>query len=457
MLLDQAVSHAGHIQRYAGLHGSSDALALSQFAAKTRPLVVITETAQDAQRLLEEIPYFAPQSKVNLLPDWETLPYDSFSPHQDLVSERLATLYHITHNDCDVAIVPVTTALYRLPHPSYLAAYTFFIKQGEKLDGGTLRSQLSLAGYTHVTQVVAPGEYSVRGGLIDLFPMGSALPYRIDLLDEEIESIRTFDVDSQRSVYPVNEIRLLPAREFPLDKDSQERFRRNFREHFEGDPSKSSLYKDVSQGLAPAGIEYYLPLFFDETATLFDYLPQQAVLCLHRDVVRSMENFWRDTQSRYELLRGDRNRPLLPPQVIFLTMDRFFAGCKAFPRIEIAAGENTGAVQCATASLPPVAVDRRAQNPLSSFSTFVQDFDGRVLLLAESQGRREIMNEYVNEYGLTPIPCESFKAFKHDSKRFMLCASPLHNGFILEDDRIAIVTESELYAAQARRRPPAPP
>ncbi len=452
MLLDQAAPLPGQIQRYAGLHGSSDALALSQFAVKTKPLIIITETAQDAQRLLEEIPYFAPQLKVNLLPDWETLPYDSFSPHQDLVSERLATLYHITHNDCDVAIIPVTTALYRLPPVQYLAAYTFFLKQGKKLDRDTLRSQLTLAGYTHVTQVVSPGEYSVRGGLIDLFPMGSTLPYRIDLLDDEIESIRTFDVDNQRSIYPVKEIRLLPAREFPLDKDGQERFRRNFRERFEGDPSKSRLYKDVSQGLAPAGIEYYLPLFFDETATLFDYLPQRAVLCLHRDVMRSMENFWRDTQSRYELLRGDRNRPLLPPQDLFLSVDRFFAGCKAFPRIEIAAGENNGVVQCATASLPSVAVDRRAENPLAGLSAFLQSFDGRVLLLAESLGRREIVHEYLNEYGLKAALCESFEAFKRSSGRFMLCASPLQNGFILKDEHVAIITENELYAAQVRRR-----
>ncbi len=452
MLLDQAVPLPGQIQRYAGLHGSGDALALSQFAVKTKPLVIITETAQDAQRLLEEIPYFAPQLKVNLLPDWETLPYDSFSPHQDLVSERLATLYHITHNDCDVAIIPVTTALYRLPLPSYLAAYTFFLKQAEKLDRDTLRGQLTLAGYTHVTQVVSPGEYSVRGGLIDLFPMGSALPYRIDLLHDEIESIRTFDVDTQRSVYPVNEIRLLPAREFPLDKDGQERFRRNFRERFEGDPSKSRLYKDVSQGLAPAGIEYYLPLFFDDTATLFDYLPQRAVLCLHRDVTASMENFWRDTQSRYELLRGDRDRPLLPPQELFLCVDRFFAGCKAFPRIEIAAGENTDAAQCATAPLPSVAVDRRDENPLSKFAQFVNTFSGRILLLAESLGRREIVHEYLNEYGLKPVLCESFEAFRQSSERFMLCASPLQNGFILKDEFVAIVTESELYAAQVRRR-----
>ncbi len=452
MLFDQAPPLPGQKVRYAGLHGSSDALFLSEIAQKTSPLVLISETAQDAQRLLEEIPYFAPKFKVNLLPDWETLPYDSFSPHQDLVSERLATLHHISHNDCDVVLVPVTTALLRLPPPSYLAAYTFFLKQGEKLLGETLRSQLTLAGYTHVSQVLSPGEYCVRGGLIDLFPMGSPVPYRIDLLDDEIESIRTFDVDTQRSIYSVQEIRLLPAREFPMDEKGQERFRAKFRERFEGDPSKSRLYKDVSQGLAPAGIEYYLPLFFEETATLFDYLPQAATLCLHKDITHAVENFWRDTQSRYELLRGDRSHPLLAPTELFLSLDGFFAGCKALPRVEINASNKVETVPCTTALLPDIAVDRLADNPLAKLSAFLQSFNGRVLLLAESLGRREIINEYLHEYGTKPVLCENFEAFNLSRERFMLCAAPLQTGFIHQDQNIAFITENDLYAAQVRRR-----
>jgi len=233
---------------------------------------------------------------VRLLPDWETLPYDNFSPHHDLVSERLATLYAVSRGECEVLLVPATTAVYRLTPPSYLAAYTFFLKKGEKLDAEQFRSQLTLAGYTHVTQVVSPGEYSIRGGLVDLFPMGSALPYRIDLFDEEIETLRTFDADTQRSLYPVPEIRLLPAREFPLDDGGRTRFRQRFREVFEGDPAKSGIYKDVSNGVPSAGIEYWLPLFFEETATLFDYLPKDAVLCQHRDVALALQDFWRDTQ-----------------------------------------------------------------------------------------------------------------------------------------------------------------
>ncbi|MGB4922674.1 MAG: transcription-repair coupling factor, partial [Candidatus Nitrotoga sp.] len=303
--------------RYTHLYGSSDALALAQYAKLHIPLVVIAASALEAQRLVEEIPFFSPELRVHLLPDWETLPYDHFSPHQDLISERLATLHHIRSQSCDVIVVPITTALYPLSPVEYLAAFTFFLKCGEKLDIAKLREQMTLAGYTHVQQVLTPGEYCVRGGLIDLFPMGSSVPYRIDLFDDEIDTIATFDVDTQRTIYPVREIRLLPAREFPLDEAGQARFRQNFRDRFEGDPSKASVYKGVSRGIAPAGIEYYLPLFFERTATLFDYLPAHATLCMHHNVDAAIATFAKDAQSRYNLLRGDPQRPLLEPHELF--------------------------------------------------------------------------------------------------------------------------------------------
>ena len=212
-------------RRYTRLVGSSDALALARLAHAEKPIAVIAATAQDAQRLAEEIAWFAPKLGVCLLPDWETLPYDQFSPHQDLVSERLATLYRIQRGDFDVAVVPAPTALVRMCPPAYIAAHTFFLQQGNRLDLDKLKTQLVTAGYQHVTQVVAPGEVCFRGGLIDLFPMGSALPYRLDLDDEVVDSIKTFDVDTQRTVYAVKEIRMLPAREFPLDENGRARFR----------------------------------------------------------------------------------------------------------------------------------------------------------------------------------------------------------------------------------------
>jgi transcription-repair coupling factor (superfamily II helicase) len=439
--------------RYTNLHGSADALALAQFAQGRKPLVVIAANALEAQRLVEEIPFFDPALRVNLLPDWETLPYDHFSPHQDLISERLATLHHIRTQAFDIVVVPVTTALYPLPPVSYMAAYTFFLKKGEKLDLDGFRSQMTLAGYTHVQQVLTPGEYCIRGGLIDLFPMGSMLPYRIDLFGDEIETISTFDVDTQRTLYPVPEIRMLPAREFPLDEKGQATFRQNFRDRFEGDPSRSRIYKDVSKGIAPAGIEYYLPLFFEQTATLFDYLPAEATLCLHHDVDAAIQQFAQDAASRYNLLRGDPQHPLLETKELFLNAEQFFIKARAFTRLDIQAdGEGGNVTRCPTAVLPTLAVDRRAEVPTQRFADFLQRYEGRVLLLADSLGRREVMSGYLREYGLEPVLCEDYATFLASREKFMLGVAAVSNGFLLVDDKLALVTESELYASQSRGR-----
>ena len=439
--------------RYTNLQGSSDALALAQYAKINTPVVVIATNALDAQRLVEEIPFFNPELRVHLLPDWETLPYDHFSPHQDLISERLATLHHIRSEACDIVIVPLTTSLYPLPPVEYLAAFTFFLKRGEKLDLDKLRAQMTLAGYSHVQQVLSPGEYCVRGGIIDLFAMGSVLPYRIDLFDDEIESIATFDVDTQRTLYPVPEIRLLPAREFPLDDAGQSRFRQSFRERFEGDPSRSHIYKNVSKGNAPAGIEYYLPLFFEHTATLFDYLPRHATLCLHHDVNEAIATFGKDTASRYNLLRGDPQRPLLEPRELFLDAEQFFTRVKDFARLDIVTDASGATLTpCPTAAIPDISVNRRADIPTQAFAQFLESFTGRVLLLADSLGRREIMADYLHEYGLSPGLCENYAQFLDSSEKFLLCTAALQKGFILTDDKLALVTETELYAAQPRSR-----
>lgn len=444
------------LPRYTGLEGSSDACALARLANRNpagQLLAVITASALDAQRLLEEIPFFAPDLRVSLLPDWETLPYDIFSPHQDLISERLATFYQIAHNTCDVLIIPVTTALYRMPPREFLAAHSFFVNQGSTLDLQSFRSQMSLAGYSHVSQVLSPGEYSIRGGLIDLFPMGSPLPYRIDLFDDEIESIRTFDVDTQRSIYPVKEIRLLPAREFPLDDNGRSRFRTGFREKFEGDPTRCRLYQEISKGNIPAGIEYYLPLFFERTATLFDYLAQHSTVCLHGEITPAIGNFWQDTRSRYQLMRNDPDRPLLPPMDLFLPEDQFYGYLKSYKRIEMHTGQQVRTDEPFARSLPPVRVDRRASNPIEQLTAFVHTFtqkSGRVLLLAESMGRRELMAEYLREYGLKLKLCEDFAAFQSDTAPCMLSVASLHSGFILAAENLALVTENELYATHVR-------
>ncbi|MBI4999116.1 MAG: DEAD/DEAH box helicase, partial [Rhodocyclales bacterium] len=440
------------------LAGSADALAIGQLAQAGRLLLVVAASPLDAQRLAEEVAWFAPALRVHLLPDWETLPYDSFSPHHDLISERLATLYAVTRGECEVLIVAAATALARMAPPSHLVGHTFFLKKGDRLDIDKLRNQLTLAGYQHVTQVVAAGEYSVRGGLIDLFPMGTALPYRIELFDDEVETLRTFDVDSQRTLYPVPEIRLLPAREFPLGEPGRNKFRARFRETFEGDASRIALYKDVSAGTLPAGIEYYLPLFFDETATLFDYLPQDALLLTHHDVPTAIAEFWRDLNSRYHMLNGDRSRPVMAPGDLFLTDEQFFIACQSYPRYQINEkgarldfpSENSNLAPFS--ALPAIAVDRKADDPLAAFKTFIADFDGRVLLVAESAGRRATMADFLREHGQAAEACDSFAAFVAEAGKVSLGVAPLSGGFLLGEAKLAVITENELFAATARPR-----
>ncbi|MDO8293919.1 MAG: transcription-repair coupling factor [Gallionella sp.] len=434
------------------LAASADALAIAQLATPGHYLTIITASPLEAQRLLDEIAWFAPGLRVHLLPDWETLPYDNFSPHQDLISERLATLHAVANNACDVLIVAAPTAVTRLAPVSFLAGHTFFMKKAAPLDLDSLRAQLTRAGYQHVTQVVAAGEYSVRGGLIDLFPMGAALPYRIELFDAEIETIRCFDVDSQRTLYPVGEIRLLPAREFPIGEAGRTTFRQRFREVFEGDASRIGLYKDVSNGVLPAGIEYYLPLFFETTATLFDYLPAATTLVLHGDVGVALEEFWNDTASRYKLLGGDRGRPVLPPGELFLRAEEFFVAADGFAqyRQKVGAGDTANP---SLAPLPPLAVERKADDPLSLLRQFLatqSTHGGRVLLLSESPGRRETLASFLAEYDLHPAPCADFAAFLAAGESFMLGVGPLSGGFLAGN--LALVTENELYAATARPR-----
>ncbi|MFL9927352.1 transcription-repair coupling factor [Herbaspirillum lusitanum] len=440
------------------VHGSADACMLAQAAlalkAEGRMLTVIVAGATDAQRLLSEIPWFQTdpeQQKLrcHLLPDWETLPYDAFSPHQDLVSERLATLYEVQNGQCDLLIVPATTALLRMAPPEFLAAYTFFFKKGEKLDEARLKSQLTLAGYSHVGQVMSPGEYSVRGGLIDIFPMGSPLPYRLDLFGDTIDTIRTFDADTQRSLYPVHEVRLLPGREFPMDEISRTSFRNRWREVFEGDPSRSSIYKDIGNGIASAGIEYYLPLFFEQTATLFQYLPANAMFATVGDIEHAIKRFWSDTRSRYQFLHADRERPVLEPKAIFLDDEDFFTLLKPFGRwaikTEDLASEFSG-------PLPNIAVNRRIDDPLTNLRAYLMQTDQRVLICAESNGRRETLQQYFNEYDLHPALCDDYAGFLAGAEQLMLGVAPLQAGFELAQAQQIFITETELYAGSGAGR-----
>ncbi len=449
--------------------GSADALLLAELARReknsTRLTAIVTADALDAQRLIDEMAFFAPELRCVLFPDWETLPFDSFSPHQDLISERLATLWRISQQDADLVLVPATTALYRLAPPSFLAAYTFHFKVKQKLDEAKLKAQLTLAGYSHVTQVVGPGEYAVRGSLIDLFPMGSAVPYRVDLFDDEIDSIRSFDPDSQRSLYPVPEVRLLPGREFPMDEDARGRFRSRWRELLEGDPTRSRIYKDIGAGIATAGIEYYLPLFFDETATVFDYLGAQASVVLHGDIEGAFGHFWRDTKERHRLLQGDPERPVLPPDALFLSSEQFFARVNQHAQLAIRAGPaqlarepastgSAGAEFVEFASLPALTVVRGAEDPLARLKSYARNTQQRILILAESEGRKTSLLDFLHASALTPPSFDSLAEFARSVERLGIATSQLNTGFSWIEEGIDFVTETELFAAgpTTRRR-----
>lgn len=436
--------------------GSADALLIARHAQQSGGLTaIVAAEPADTQRLADELPFFAPGLRIAIFPDWETLPYDTFSPHQDLISERLATLWRLwSTKDVDVVLLPATTALTRLAPPSFLAATTFRFRQKDKLDEAALKSQLTLAGYSHVSQVVSPGEYAVRGGLIDLFPMGSPVPYRVDLFGDEIDSIRTFDPDSQRSLYPVPEVRLLPGREFPLDDAARTTFRARWREKLEGDPTKSRIYKDLGAGIATAGIEYYLPLFFDQTATVFDYFGADASLVLHGEVDAALARFWTDTRERHRFLQHDPERPILAPEEIFLRTEEFFARTQPHATLVVRGNEPVDWAR----PLPDLAVDRNATEPMALLERHLDTTPARVLIAAESEGRRESLLDLLRDHKIQVPSVASLAEFEAGDEKVAIVAAPLAAGFhwLREGGAPAIqfVTETELFATAptSRRR-----
>ena len=433
--------------------GSSDALTLASICAiakaQSRMVFCVAANPADASRLSEELQFFDPSLRCALFTDWETLPYDTFSPHLDLVSERLSVLWQLHRNELDVIITTATNGLQRLAPTSYLAGHTFVFRKKQKIDEAGLRAQLITAGYENVAQVVKPGEYSIRGGLIDLYPMGAVLPFRLDLFDTELDSIRTFDPDSQRSLYPVDEIRLLPGREFPTDEEARLAFRAKWRERFDGDPSRSSLYKDIANGVFAGGIEYYLPLFFETTATLFDYLPKDALVVSHGVLEEAFGRFLDDATARFKFMGSDAQRPLLTPAELFLGIEEFFTETAKRGRINLRRNEQATWVK----QLPTIAVDRRATDPVENLRHHLdtQITQTRSLLIVESAGRSETLLQYFNEFGIKPHTISDWQAAQSSDASFMLGVGPIHDGFFLSDESIAIFTEAELFGSTARR------
>ncbi|MGP1364208.1 transcription-repair coupling factor [Neisseria sicca] len=411
--------------RWFNLSQGSLPLALARYLPHKQLKVVLTQDAEQALRLQTAWLFFRPHDTAVFLPDWETLPYERFSPHQDLVSERLSALWQIKSGAADVLFVPVATAMQKLPPVPFLAGRTFWLKTGQTLDIGRLKTDLVDAGYNHVSHVVAAGEFAVRGGIVDLFPMGSEMPYRIDLFDDEIDSIKTFDTDTQRTISPVSEIRLLPAHEFPTDSEAQKIFRSRFREEVDGNPNDAAVYKAVSNGHFGAGVEYYLPLFFEnELETLFDYIGEDALFVALGNVHAEANRFWSDVKSRYAMAQGDETYPPLLPQHLYLSADVFAGRLKNYGQVlpDVSGKEHT---------LPDLAVNRQSDEPLQALKDFQTTFDGRILLCAESLGRRETMLGFLQQNGLKAKPVSDWQGFLSAHEPLMITVAPLAYGFKL--------------------------
>lgn len=421
---------------WSALSAGSLPLVLSQQLPQGTPKIVLTADSETALRLQTAWQFFRPQDNALFLPDWETLPYERFSPHQDLVSERLSVLWQLKNGAADVLFAPVSTAMQRLAPPSFLMGRTFWLKTGQTLDLNRLRENLVEAGYAAVSNVVAAGEFAVRGGIVDLFPMGADSPYRIDLFDNEIDSIKTFDPDTQRTLAPVSEIRLLPAHEFPTDTDAQKIFRNRFREEIPSNPNEATVYQAVGKGQFGAGVEYYLPLFFEDgCADLFDYIGENAIIVCTDDVHARAHRFWDEVKSRHAMAQGDPSYPPLLPQSLYLLPDQF-AGClKRYPQVWTQADAKSG--------LPDVAVNRQSDEPLAALARFQAAFGGKILLCAESAGRRETMTGFLKQHGFDVKPVSSWAEFLSDkfagslkANSVALAVAPLSQGFVLGESSL---------------------
>ncbi|MBD9410366.1 transcription-repair coupling factor [Stutzerimonas stutzeri] len=441
-------------QHWGNLPGAALSLAIAEAASNAKRFtLLLTADSQSAERLQEELAFFAPELPVLHFPDWETLPYDLFSPHQDIVSQRIATLYQLPELSHGVLVVPITTALHRLAPKRFLLGSSLVLDVGQKLDVEQMRLRLEAAGYRCVDTVYEHGEFAVRGALIDLFPMGSALPYRIDLFDDEIETLRTFDPENQRSIDKVESIRLLPAREFPLKKEAVTGFRARFRERFDVDFRRCPIYQDLSTGITPAGIEYYLPLFYEETATLFDYLPEDSQVFSLPGIEQAAEQFWNDVRNRYEERRVDPERPLLPPAELFMPVEDCFARLKLWPRV-VASQQDVepgiGRERFPAQPLPELAIESKASEPLGKLRQFLDGFPGRVLFTAESAGRREVLLELLARLKLRPQEVEGWGGFLASEERLAIAIAPLDEGLLL--DEVALVAESPLFGQRVMQR-----
>ncbi|MCV6590040.1 MAG: transcription-repair coupling factor [Marinobacterium sp.] len=458
-MIDQAYSLPtgnGDLKRIGRAIGSSQGLLISNASQRHQGLtLVITNSSDEATRLREEIAFFS-GGRDNLLhfPDWETLPYDNFSAHQDIISERISTLGRLPDLQQGILLLPVSTLMQRVAPASFVAGNSLVLDAGQRLHTEQLRQRLSDAGYSAVDSVYHPGEFAVRGAIIDIFPMGSPLPWRIELFDDEVETLRTFDPDSQRSIEQHHQIRLLPAREFPSDSDALNRFMAHWRAEFDVDYRDCPMYQDIRTGLIPAGIEYYQPLFFEQTATLFDYLPDNSQIIFSDGLEEACNNFWQEVESRYEQRRYDLTRPILPPRRLFLPTDELSGELKRRNRLRVECieqQEKAGRYNLPALETCDLTVEAQANQPLHRLQTFLSECDGPVLFCAESAGRREALLELFSRHSLNPKQLDGWDTFITGNHDLAITVAPLERGLSIPGFA-HLITETQLFGHQVFQR-----
>jgi transcription-repair coupling factor (superfamily II helicase) len=449
------------------LPGSSATVAIFHGALTTQqPILLLTHDTPSALRLEQELASLNKQEKlpICLFPDWETLPYDTFSPHQDIISQRLATLYQLSRMDKGIVIVPISTLIQRLAPKQYIEANSLIIKKGDKKDLHQLRQNLEASGYRCVDQVMEHGEFSARGAILDIFPMGSNTPFRLDFFDDEIDEIRLFDPENQRSSDKVDGINLLPAHEFPTDNDGTNLFRSQYREQFTSTIDKESIYHQVSNGIMPAGIEYYLPLFFEQTNTLCDYLTDNTLVIISGDIDKSLSHYWSDINYRYEDRRYDPTRPLLPPEQLFLNSEELYSALKPFDRINLKPEINEEEVKLSQVQfdvhpLPDLTIDHKLKQPFELLNNFItsKETPNKLLFVAESQGRRESVLELLERNKIKPNIFKTIEDFVNSDAPLGITVNALSAGFIFQakgsakKNAIALITEAELLGDRVRQ------
>ncbi len=444
------------------LAGSAMALAIASSVDRLQSvgLVIATDSAE-AARLEQDIRLYLldhpSPPEVLHFPDWETLPYDTFSPHQDIVSERMRTLYQLGRPGRAIIVVSAATLVQRIAPRAYIESRSFVVSRGDLVEIESFRTRLTAAGYQSVDTVFQHGEFAVRGSLLDIYPMGSSAAYRIELFDNEVESVRTFDPETQRSVEQVQAIELLPARECPLDRAAISVFKNRWHEFFEVDARQCPVYQDVVSGLSPAGVEYFLPLFFEQSASFFDYLPANTVTFVTAQLEAALEKFWREACNRYDSRKGDIRRPILKPEVLFLPVNEVFAALKPLERVTLSpdsAGTGAGRFNFQCSVPPELFINAKLQTPLVTLQDYLKRTGYRVLFCAESMGRREALLEQLASIAIKPVAVSGFQQFRNSDDRYGIAIAAFEKGAVLDDARLSVVAEPQLFGLriQARRR-----